>query len=59
MEDEWELFDTSNDYSLMNDLADEHPEKLEELKALFMEVAADNKVLPVGGGSTPGSTPRR
>ena len=26
------------------------PRKLEELKALFMEVAEENKVLPIGGG---------
>jgi arylsulfatase len=50
MQDEWQLFDTRSDYSLMKDLAGKYPEKLEELKALFMEVAAPNKVLPVGGG---------
>ena len=48
--DPWELFDTRNDYSLMNDLAAEHPEKLDNLKALFMEVARENKALPIGGG---------
>jgi arylsulfatase len=31
-EDEWELFDTRRDYSLMNDLAEEYPEKLAEMK---------------------------
>jgi len=50
MQDRWELFDTRNDYSLMNDLAAEKPEKLEELKALFMRAAEENKVLPIGGG---------
>jgi arylsulfatase len=49
-EDEWQLFDTRKDFSLMRDLADEHPEKLEELKALFMEVAKENKALPIGAG---------
>ena len=34
----------------MHDLAAERPEKLEELKTLFMEVAKENKVLPIGGG---------
>jgi arylsulfatase len=34
----------------MNDLAAEHPEKLEEMKALFMEVAKENKALPIGAG---------
>jgi arylsulfatase len=49
MQDEWQLFDTRSDYSLMHDLASEHPEKLEQLKALFMQEAEDNKVLPIGG----------
>jgi len=50
MQDTWQLFDTRTDYSLMNDLASEHPEKLEKMKALFMWEAEENKVLPVGGG---------
>lgn len=50
LEDEWQLFDTRRDYSLARDLAGEHPKKLEELKDLFMRVAEENKVLPIGGG---------
>ena len=50
MKDTWELFDTRKDYSLMHDLAADNPDKLEKLKALFMEVAEENKVLPIGGG---------
>ena len=50
MQDRWQLFDTRSDYSLTNDLAAENPQKLEELKALFMQVAEANKVLPIGGG---------
>jgi len=50
MQDKWELFDTRTDFSLMHDLAAEKPEKLEELKTLFMQVAEENKVLPIGGG---------
>jgi arylsulfatase len=50
MEDQWELFDTRKDFSLMHDLAADDPDKLEKLKALFMEVAEENKVLPIGGG---------
>lgn len=50
MEDPWELFDTRKDYSLMKDLAAENPDKLKELQTLFMEVAEENKVLPIGGG---------
>ncbi|MCB1773487.1 MAG: sulfatase-like hydrolase/transferase, partial [Gammaproteobacteria bacterium] len=57
-QDRWQLFDTRNDYSLMNDLAAEDPEKLEVLKALFMQVARDNKVLPVGGGLYVGLNPQ-
>lgn len=50
IQDAWQLFDTRNDFSLMNDLAAERPEKLEEMKALFLEEARDNKALPIGGG---------
>jgi len=49
-EDEWQLFDTRNDYSLMQDLSAEQPGKLAEMKALFLEQADDNKALPIGGG---------
>jgi hypothetical protein len=58
MQDQWELFDTRSDYSLMNDLASEHPEKLEELKALFMREAEENKVLPIGGALYTGLNPQ-
>ena len=34
----------------MNDLADEQPDRLDEMKELFMAVAKENKVLPIGGG---------
>ena len=49
-DDTWQLFDTKNDYSLMNDLSEENPQKLEEMKTLFLQVAEENKVLPIGGG---------
>jgi len=58
MQDEWELFDTRSDYSLMNDLAAEHPEKLKEMKDLFMQVAEENKVLPIGGAMYTGLNPQ-
>lgn len=48
-QDKWELFDTRTDFSLMTDLASEHPEKLEEMKTLFMEEAEKNNVFPIGG----------
>jgi arylsulfatase len=46
-EDIWELFDTRTDYSLINDLAAENPQKLAELQELFMAEAARNQVLPI------------
>lgn len=58
MQDEWELYDTRTDYSLMKNLAAERPEKLEELKALFMQEAEDNKVLPIGGALYVGLHPQ-
>jgi arylsulfatase len=45
--DVWELYDTSRDWSQAHDLAAELPEKLEELKALFMEEARKYNVLPL------------
>jgi len=41
----------------MNNLASEHPEKLEELKQLFMEVAEENKAFPIGGALYTGLNP--
>lgn len=58
MQEEWELFDTRDDYSLMNDLAAEQPEKLRELKELFLRVAEDNKALPIGGALYTGLNPQ-
>lgn len=46
-EDIWELYDTNADFSLTNDLSDAHHEKLAELKTIFMQEAARNKVLPI------------
>jgi hypothetical protein len=42
----WELYDTRTDFSLINNLADRHPEKL-ELKALFIQEAERNNALPL------------
>jgi arylsulfatase len=57
MQDKWQLYNTRSDYSLMNDLASDYPDKLEELKALFMMVAEENKVLPIGGALYTGINP--
>ncbi|MCL7979792.1 MAG: arylsulfatase, partial [marine benthic group bacterium] len=46
-EDIWELYDTRTDFSLVNDLSAEHPDKLAELQALFMEEASANHALPI------------
>ncbi len=46
-EDIWELYDTRNDFSLVNDLAAKNPQKLAELQALFMKEAEKNKALPI------------
>ena len=48
--DRWELYDLTRDYSQAHDLAAERPERLEAMKARFLEVAKDNKVFPIGGG---------
>jgi len=45
--DVWELYDVRNDFSLVNDLADEHPEKLQEMQAEFMKEAQRYHVLPI------------
>jgi arylsulfatase A-like enzyme/uncharacterized membrane protein len=48
--DQWELYDLTTDYSQAHDVAAQHPEKLAELKELFWQEAARNKVLPLLGG---------
>jgi arylsulfatase len=46
-EDVWELYDTRNDFSLVNDIASTNAAKLKELQALFMKEATANRVLPI------------
>jgi arylsulfatase len=46
-EDIWELYDTSNDFSLVNDLAATNPKKLKELQGVFMKEAIKNRALPI------------
>jgi arylsulfatase len=48
-QDKWELYDLRKDFSQANDLAARYPDKLAELKALFMKEAAANDVLPLKG----------
>ncbi len=46
-DDVWELYNESEDFALTNNIADEHPEKLKELQALFMKEAEKYHVLPI------------
>ena len=45
--DKWELYDTRNDFSLINDLSAANPAKLKEMQDLFLEEAVTNHVLPI------------
>jgi arylsulfatase len=46
----WELYDLTNDFTQMHDLAKEQPQKVEEMKQLFLAQAEQNKVFPIGAG---------
>jgi arylsulfatase len=46
-EDVWELYHVSNDFSLADNVAATNPEKLGELKAVFLKEARENHVLPL------------
>jgi arylsulfatase A-like enzyme len=46
-DDVWELYDTNTDWTQSHDLAAEHPEKLEELKRLWLIEAVKYNVLPL------------
>lgn len=46
-EDIWELYNTREDFSLINDLSAENPEKLKELQELFLSEAEKYHVLPI------------
>ena len=48
--DRWELYNIDEDWSQANDLAKVNPQKLEEMKNLFLIEATKNKNLPIGGG---------
>ena len=47
--DVWELYDLSHDFSQANDLAATDPQKLAEMKKIFLGQAKENEVFPVGG----------
>ena len=46
----WQLYNLNNDFSQSKDLAQENPEKLAEMKALFDKEAEANHVYPIGAG---------
>ncbi len=46
-QDEWTLYDTSEDFSETRDLAGKNPEQLERLRAIWSEQAAANEVWPL------------
>ncbi|HET6869270.1 MAG TPA: arylsulfatase [Solirubrobacteraceae bacterium] len=48
-QDPWELYYLPDDFSQADDLAEQNPEKLEELRRLFWEEAERNQVLPLFG----------
>ena len=48
--DVWELYDLTKDFSQAHNLADKHPEKLDEMKKFFLEQAKENKAFPIGAG---------
>jgi len=46
-EDQWELYNTNEDFSLANDLSAKNPDKLKEMEAVFMKEAEKYHVLPL------------
>ena len=46
-DDVWELYNVNEDFSESNNLAEQYPEKLEELKARWDELAWENNVYPL------------
>jgi arylsulfatase A-like enzyme len=48
--DVWELYNLDRDFSQADDLAAKDPERLAEMKSLFLEEAKANNDLPIGAG---------
>jgi len=48
--DVWELYNLNTDFSQGDDLAAKEPQRLEAMKALFLEQAKENKAFPIGAG---------
>lgn len=49
-DDVWELYHLDEDWSQANNLAERMPEKLAQMKNLFLVESAKNHNLPIGGG---------
>jgi arylsulfatase len=49
-QDPWELYYLPDDFSQAKNIADDHPDKLAELKELFWEEMERNRALPLLGG---------
>jgi len=49
-DDTWELYNLQEDWTQANDLAGAMPDKLAQMKDIFLVEATRNKVLPIGGG---------
>jgi arylsulfatase len=47
MQQPWELYDLSKDYSEANNLAGQYPDKVKQMQALFDEEAKKNQVYPL------------
>ena len=48
--DVWELYDLTKDFSQADNLAEKEPERLANMKELFLAEAKENKVFPIGAG---------
>jgi arylsulfatase A-like enzyme len=48
--DPWELYNLKEDWTQSNDLAAKNPQKLAEMKELFLTEFAKNQGYPIGGG---------
>ncbi len=49
-DDNWELYNLEEDWSQAHDLAADMPERLRDMKELFLIESTKNKNLPIGGG---------
>lgn len=57
-QDKWELYDVSKDFSEVHDLAEQHPDKLQELIGLWFAQAGKYDVFPLHAQQRKGQRPR-